>query len=165
MPAVITTSGKVRALELLVNDITHIGFGRPDPAWPNEEVPPAENVDATTLVDIIGFAKVNVRGWLTQDDGGDIYIDGVNYLKVPGPTTIAYLEGVLPAGQAEGIGNKIGQVGVFGKNVVTSPVDADWVTVGNIMNTGTMFRIQHYPALIRMANTKQTFLVAFPLLV
>lgn len=165
MTAVITTAGKIRALQLLTTDITHIGVGRPDPAWTDEFNPPAENVNATSLVDIIGFARVTVRGWLQQDTGGDILIDGVKYLKVAGPTTIAYVEATVPAGKAEGVLNKIGQIGVFGQSVTTSPALEDWVEVGSIISTGTLFRIEHLPVYIKPPNTQNTFLVAFPLLV
>ena len=164
MTAIIVTSGKIRTLQLLTADITHIGFGRPDPGWADEFAPPSETVGQTGLVDTIGYAKVSARGWLEETVGGDIIIDDVAYDKVAGPTTIGYVEAILPSGEAEGSANKIGQIGVFGEDVVTDPVGADWALDADISNPGTLIRIQHVPVYIKLPNTKLTYLVALPLL-
>lgn len=166
MTAVITDSGKIRALELLVNDITHIGFGRPDPGWSDEFNPPSEDVTDTDLVDTIGYAKVSTRGWLVVGTGGTgtpFTIDGITYTISATPTTIGYVEATIPSGQAEGTSNKIGQIGVFGKDVLTSPSNATWVLSASITTPGTLFRTQNIPVFIKLSNTSATFLVAFPL--
>ena len=164
MTAVITTAGKIRALTLLTTDMTHIGFGKPDPAWSSEFTPDAEDPSDTALVNVVGYAKIHTRGWLVEDVGGSIVIDGTHYSVSVSPTSIAYVSATIPSGQAEGVGNKIGQVGVFGQNVVTSPSNADWVIPPNITTAGTMYRIQHLPVYIKPSNSVVVFTCCFPLL-
>lgn len=164
MTAIIVNTGKIRALQLITQDITHIGFGRPDEEWEDEFDPPSEVVTQTALADVIGYAKVTARGWLEEQEGGDIIIDGVAYEKVAGPTTIGYVEATLPSGEAEGVENKIGQIGVFGEDVDTGVADAAWTLAEDIEDEGTLIRIQHVPVYIKQPDTRLDVLVAFPLI-
>lgn len=164
MAALIVTGGKQRILQLIVNDCTHIGFGRPDPAWSNELIPPAESASATGLVSAIGYAKVQTRGWMEQNPSGSIFIDGQYYQVSGTPTNIAYISGIIPSGEAEGVPNRIGQIGIFSQ-AVTSPTNANWVNApGGITTAGTLLRIQHIPAHVKVANSQTEWIVLFPLL-
>lgn len=162
MTAVITISGKIRALELLTDDMSHIGFGRP--TWPDQLNPPQEDSNTIEIDDIIGYAKIHTKGWLVADAQGPIKVDGQGYSVSPTPTTIAYVEARIPSGIAEGVLNGIGQIGVLGKDVITSPINAEYVPAPQVMNTGTLFRIQHIPVYIKPPNTTSNFIVIFPLL-
>lgn len=162
MTAVITVSGKIRALELLTNDMSHIGFGRP--TWPDQLNPTQEDPNATEIGDIIGYARIHTKGWLVADAQGPIVVDGQGYSVSLTPTTIAYVEAKIPSNIAEGVLNGIGQIGVVGQNVVTSPVNAAYAPAPQIMNTGTLFRIQHIPVYFKPPNTTSNFIVIFPLL-
>lgn len=164
MPAVITNLGKQRALELITADMTHIGVGRPDPSWDDEEAPPIENPANTNLVDRIGYAVINTRGWLTINPSGPIVVDNVHYQVSVSATDIAYVQATIPSGVSEGVGNKIGQVAIFGKNVVTNTPVNGWVSNANVTTAGLMYRIQHLPVFIKPANTIASFMVIFPLL-
>lgn len=164
MTAIITNGGMIRALQLLTNDISYIGFGSPNPAWSDEFNPPPENINETALYSIVGYAQVNTRGWLVQDSGGTITIDSINYSISGSPTTIAYVSATIPSGQAEGVSNAIGEIGVFGGTVVVSPSDAAWVVGSGVVTPGTLIRIQYYPIFIKPPNTEIQYLVAFPLL-
>lgn len=165
MPAIITTLGKIRSLELLTTDMSHIGFGRP--TWPDQLNPISENPESTALDDIIGYSAITTKGWLTQDAAGPIFSDGIRYSVSLTPTTIAYIQASIPEGIAEGVSNGIGQIGVFGKDVVTSTpsmVNPNWFSVSDVLSEGTLFRIQHLPIYIRPPNTTSIFTVIFPLL-
>lgn len=162
MPALITTEGRIRILELFVNDMSHIGVGRP--TWPDQLNPPNEDPDTVALGDTIGYAKITTRGWMVQDSVGPIIADGVRYSISMTPTTIAYVQAEIASGTAEGVSNGIGQIGVIGKDAETDPADAVWTPVENIINAGTLFRIQNLPVYIRPPNTLTRLLIIMPLL-
>lgn len=165
MTAVLTDLGKQRAIELFTNDITHIGIGRPSGVWPDEQNPPLASASATGFADLIGYAKVDSRGWLVPDPStGTIIINGIKYSTSGTPTNIGFVKASIASGVAEGLSNKIGQIGVAGKNVVTNPTNSDWTIPSNITTLGTLFRIENIPVWIKQANTKIDFYIAFPLI-
>lgn len=164
MTSVMTLEGKIRALQVLVADTTHVGFGKPELSWGDEQSPPQPTESVSSITTVVGYAKVNETGWMVLDALGSIVVDGQKYSISLTPTNIAYIKATIPYGIAEGLSNKIGVVGAFGDGVVTSPSNANWVDSSGIVDPGTLVRVRFLPVFIKPENTKIDWYLIYPLL-
>lgn len=91
--AVTTTLGHVsRALDFYDRDDVYFAYGRTT-TWPNDSngkaegdplfQPPLESIQATTLEELVGYKKVEIKHMVVPDENGTIYYRQTKWKIVP----------------------------------------------------------------------------------
>lgn len=81
MPALVK-DGCARILKSVKDNLVlWIGVGKTTP-WEDEDNPPAESLDATTITDIQGLKKVDIVQFVVEDPTGEVIFKNKRYRRV-----------------------------------------------------------------------------------
>jgi hypothetical protein len=166
----ITDEGRTAMAKAIKEQSMFLAVGRGDPEW-GDGNPPAENGEATELLDEIGRKALHRSLYVAPDDNGDIEVatsvvengEGgyditvQRYSQSAEPTRYIYVEFRLYFTDA--ISTTIREFGLYVGSTLkeTIPGGQTWFTADDFDDDGLLFEIEHRPPYIRIVNQRPSF--------
>jgi hypothetical protein len=154
--ATLTTSGRAGLAAAIAARNIYLGLGSGSSSWDSSGTPP-ENISQTALLAAVGFRKAAQVAFVTPNAQGSISLPSGRYNVSQSQTNYLYLRFTLDfadAGTAT-----IRETGVMLDTVpnVGLPAGQMFFSAAQVSNPGTLYLLEHVPAIIRTPATRETF--------
>jgi hypothetical protein len=153
--AILPRSGRAAIAKAIKNQSLHLAWGLGDEAW---TTPPAEDAEATTLIEEIGRRLATEVAFVVPAVDGDIEIVGSGkFSRTTSETNQIYLSFKFDAGDAPTA--VIREIGVFAGTVTdpTLPAGQKYFAPSEVDEPGTLLQLEHKAPIYRAANTRESF--------
>lgn len=134
-----------------------LGFGQTSP-WSDESNPPAPDLDATSVNQVIGYKKARKVFAVKQDPSGTIEYEGNMWKEIQDSqiwnekAKFVYIEVLLDPQDLNGEG-QYRQIGLF--EGLTTSVSATYINPSQVQNTGRMTVLLNRKKVIRNNDQKE----------
>lgn len=142
---VLVIRGREVQAELLAGLTYLFALSRGDPAWDaawDEPNPPAPDLTATGVLDLIGYARPTVVGFLEEDPGGQIVADtGTAYSVSAEPTRWLRVRLSVPAGAFTG--ETVREIALFSTPAIDAGVPPGQTVIApaDVSDPGDLMRL------------------------
>ena len=153
--AVLTTSGRTALAIALQSSPLYLAWGSGSAAW--DTTPIAEPVSATGLVAELGRRVATTVQYVAADPNGSIIVPTGTFSPSGTPTNSLYL--TFAFDYADASASVVREIGVFTGTVLQSglPAGQTYFTPAQLSSPGILYSLQYLAAIVRSANTRQSF--------
>lgn len=154
--ATLTTSGRAGLAASVAAREIYLGLGAGSASW-DADGTPAETISSASLLAPLGYRKAAQVSFVTPDAQGSISLPSGRYNVSATQTNHLYLRFTL---DFEDISSStIRETAVMLDTEVNSglPAGQMFYTAAQIADQGTLYLIEHVPAIIRTPATRETF--------
>lgn len=154
--ATLTQSGRAGLAASVKDRDIYIGIGSGSSAWDSGGAP-AESTTATSLLADVGYRITSQKDFVTADANGAISLPSGRFSISATQTNQLYLRFTLDFADAST--ETIRETAVFLDASPNSGLPAGQVffAPSDMQTTGTLYLIEHVPAIIRTSATRETF--------
>lgn len=158
--AILTKSGRVAIAESLSIRPLHIAWGAGNGSW---TTPPAEDVEATALLNEVGRRVVAEASFVNADPTGDIVLPTGTFKRSLTPTRNLYVRATFDFTEAQS--SVIREVGVF-VGTETNPAlppGQEYFLPADVVEAGRLLHLENLPPIFRSPAIRESFeiVVAF----
>ena len=154
--ATLTTTGRAGLAASVAARQIFLGLGAGNVAWDSEGTPP-ETIESSVLATPLGYRKAAQVSFVTPDEQGGIVLPSGRYDLSATQTNHLYLRFTL---DFENISSStIRETAVFLDTEVDEQLPSGqlFFEALEITDPGTLYLIEHVPAIIRTPATRETF--------
>jgi hypothetical protein len=154
--ATLTTSGRAGLAASVAARNIFLGLGAGSASWDAEGTPP-EAITTSALVAPVGFRKAAQVSFVLPATEGGIVLPSGRYDLSAAQTNYLYLRFTLDFENASTA--TIRETGILLDTVVNAglPVGQMFFGADEVTNPGTLYLLEHVPAIIRTPATRETF--------
>ena len=151
---ILTKSGRVVIAESIQPRPVHIAWGTGDGEW---TTPPAEDVDATELLNEVGRRTADLVQFVTPDEDGVIVLPTGNYSVSATPTNHLYIKTKFTFTDASS--SVIREVSAFvgTQPIAGLPAGQRYFTPSQIADPGRMLHLENIQPIFRSPAIEETF--------
>jgi len=154
--ATLTTSGRAGLAASVAARNIFLGVGAGSPLWDDAGTPP-ESISSSALLSAIGFRKAAQVSFVLPAVEGAIVLPSGRYDLSTAQTNFLYLRFTLDFENASTA--TIRETGILLDTVVQTglPQGQLFFDVEEVQSPGTLYLLEHVPAIIRTPATRETF--------
>lgn len=153
--ATLTQSGRAGLAASVKERDIYIGIGAGATSWDTNR--PAESTTSTGLLDPVGYRITSQKDFVVADASGSISLPSGRFSVSQTQTSQLYLRFTLDF--ADAASDTIRETAVFLDAEPNTGLPAGQVFFAptDMSSTGTLYLIEHVPAIIRTSATRETF--------
>lgn len=153
--ATLTQSGRAGLAASVKDRNIYIGIGAGATSW--DASTPAESTTSTGLTDAVGYRITSQKDFVVADASGSISLPSGRFEISSAQTNQLYLRFTLDFADAST--STVRETAVFLDATPSSGLPAGQVffAPSDMTSSGTLYLIEHVPAIIRTAATRETF--------
>ncbi|MEM1000463.1 MAG: hypothetical protein AAGN35_25650 [Bacteroidota bacterium] len=153
--AILTKSGRTAMAKAIADQPVFMGWGKGDPNW--DSPPPDESVNATGLIDPVGYRKATSVAYCVPDPDGEISIPSGRFREVNELTHHLYFRFVYDF--EDGLSESIREVAIFIGTEPKSdlPPGQFYFSPEQIDNPGMLLLLEHRERILREVGVRETF--------
>ena len=154
--ATLTTSGRAGLAASVKDRNIYIGIGSGSASWDGGNTP-AESTSSTALTTAVGYRLTSQKDFVVADAAGSISLPSGRFEISASQTNQLYLRFTLDFSDADT--DTIRETAVFLDAVpdATLPAGQVFFTPSDMTGIGSLYLIEHVPAIIRTSATRETF--------
>ena len=154
--ATLTTSGRAGLAASVKDRSIYIGIGSGQSAWDGGNTP-AESTTSTALTTAVGYRLTSQKDFVVADVAGSISLPSGRFEISATQTNQLYLRFTLDFADASS--DTIRETAVFLDSTPNTGLPAGQVFFepGDMNDVGSLYLIEHVPAIIRTSATRETF--------
>lgn len=154
--ATLTTDGRAGLAAAVKARQIFLGLGAGNASWDDDGTPP-ESIGSSALASAVGYRKTTQANFVLPAAQGAIVLPNGRYDISEEQTNYLYLRFTLDFVDAST--STIRETGIFLDTVTNSglPVGQMFFAPNEIADPGTLYLIEHVPAIIRTPATRETF--------
>ena len=154
--ATLTQSGRAGLAASVKDRDIYIGIGSGATSWDSSGAP-AESTTATSLLNAVGYRVTSQKDFVVADAAGSISLPSGRFEVSQTQTSQLYLRFTLDF--ADAATETVRETAVFLDASPNSGLPAGQVffAPSDMQTTGTLYLIEHVPAIIRTSATRETF--------
>lgn len=154
--ATLVTTGRAGLAASVAARSIFLGVGAGSSSWDASGTPP-EDINTAALMAPVGYRKAAQVSFVTPNTQGGIVLPSGRYEVSQSQTNYLYLRFTLDFENASTA--TIRETGILLDTVVATglPVGQMFFTPAQVTNPGTLYLLEHVPAIIRTPATRETF--------
>lgn len=153
--AILTKSGRAAMAKAVADQPVFMCWGKGDENWPSP--PPDESINASELIDVVGYRKATLISYCEPDPNGEIVIPSGTFTLSQENTHHLYLRFVFDF--EDGLSETIREVGIL---IGTEPKPGlppgqYYFTPDQVETAGMLLLVEHREPILREMGVRETF--------